>query len=384
MFGRRVWQRFVMKPLVVLAIACLAMLHRLALWLDDWLHSGYRDVEVQRPLFVVGPPRSGTTLAHRTAAGESERFTAMPLWELILAPAVWQKRMLRRLKRMDRRLGGWGLRVVRWLDARLLGAFDEVHPSSLFLAEEDSLGLVVFGTSFHQVLAFPASDRVWRLARLDHELTEQQRQRVVRQYRGLLQRHLYFRGKQKTLVSKNPCFTGWLQTLAEEFPDAAFLAPLRTPQEGLPSQLSSIEDAVEFFGADIRDPMLVDRFAEMYRAYFEHLASFADSLAGTRLAVLSFPTLRDNASAEVRAALHGLGYCLLPANPDACETSAPPRSPFRSKHRYSLQDYGLESSEVEQRLGAPFRAALALYRGPFDRSSYDLRKRGEHHVIRDF
>ena len=44
--------------------------------LDEIFFSGYKDIEVKKPLFIVGVPRSGTTFLHRMLS-KDEQFTAI-------------------------------------------------------------------------------------------------------------------------------------------------------------------------------------------------------------------------------------------------------------------------------------------------------------------
>ena len=44
----------------------------------------------------------------------------------------------------------------------------------------------------------------------------------------------------RTLLSKNPAFCGWLQTLLDAHPDARFVRLDRDPFESIPSQLELV------------------------------------------------------------------------------------------------------------------------------------------------
>ena len=222
-------------------------IHRVAFRIDDWLYPAIREVPVDRPLFVVGLPRSGTTFLHRLIACEDETFTTFRLWELLFAPAVCQKRFIRGVWRLDQWLGGWGEKLVLTVERRVSGSLHEVHSTTLQSPEEDFLSLLPFGGCFLRVLAHPHSEQVWDLGHFCERLTAAEQQRLATIYRGMVQRHLYFHGTNLRLLSKNPTFTAWVPALEREFPSARFLGIRRTPLESVPSQLSSLRSGFNFF-----------------------------------------------------------------------------------------------------------------------------------------
>ena len=61
------------------------------LGLDELLFPRFRKQKIVRPLFIVGPPRTGTTLLHRLLA-KDDQFTSMRTWEILFAPSIVQKR----------------------------------------------------------------------------------------------------------------------------------------------------------------------------------------------------------------------------------------------------------------------------------------------------
>ena len=65
-------------PLFVL----LQLVHWLSMLLDDVLFRGYRDIEVREPIFVLGPPRSGTTHLHHVLSADTGT-TTFRTWECL-------------------------------------------------------------------------------------------------------------------------------------------------------------------------------------------------------------------------------------------------------------------------------------------------------------
>mgnify|MGYP001813969927 CR=1 FL=1 len=123
----------------LLAVLCtpVFLIHRIALRLDDWMYPSLRHVRITKPLFIVGLPRSGTTLLHRLIAGDRSVFTTMPLWELLLAPAACEKRFLRRLRTVDRWLDSPLWRILCAIERGISQSVRDVHATNLQSPEED-------------------------------------------------------------------------------------------------------------------------------------------------------------------------------------------------------------------------------------------------------
>ena len=71
------------------------------LFLDEIFFPGYRNIIVDKPLFVLGYPRGGTTFLHRLINSDDERFTSFKLWEILLAPSIIQKKFFLLLGKID-------------------------------------------------------------------------------------------------------------------------------------------------------------------------------------------------------------------------------------------------------------------------------------------
>ncbi len=99
-FGQKMRQAwFLMK------YALLTPLWTALWWLDEWLFPAYKHCTV-RPVFILGQPRSGTTLLHRTLAADETTFVAARHIEWRFPYIVLQKLikafgLSERLKSMD-------------------------------------------------------------------------------------------------------------------------------------------------------------------------------------------------------------------------------------------------------------------------------------------
>ncbi len=72
------------------------------LGLDHLVYPGHRKQPINRPIFIVGNPRSGTTFLHRLLLGAGG-MASFELWEMLFFPAITARKLLGRIvPRMDR------------------------------------------------------------------------------------------------------------------------------------------------------------------------------------------------------------------------------------------------------------------------------------------
>lgn len=350
-------RRMLALALVLPALLALQLVHWVGFLLDEVLFRGYRRIEIEEPLFVVGLPRSGTSFLQRVLALD-ERRTTMRLWQLVLAPSVTERRFYGALIRIDSAVGAPGRRALGWLGRRVTGWMDDVHPVSLTEPEEDFLLLLPAFACFLLVLVFPLHPQVWSLVDIDGwEAAD--RRRLMSFYRSCLQRHLYAeragRGGTTTLLSKNPSFTGAVFALAEAFPGSRFACCVRDPREGVPSQLSAVDDGLRLFGTRADHPEIRDRFLGMMEHYASHAIRAGDDLPEDRWVFVRQPDLRADLLRVVEDAYVRFGWTMTTEFRERVAAVAKQSRAHRSTHSYSADALGLSGSELETRF-QPFMA----------------------------
>lgn len=326
----------------------LQLLHWFGFLLDELFFRGYRRVDIRKPLFIVGPPRSGTTHLHHVLSADPDT-TTFRTWECLFGLSVTARKLLLGLGRLDRTLGRPFSRITAWFGKRG-SAMDDIHPISLADPEEDFLCLLPAAACFLLVVPFPRSAWLWRTARLDTELPPDDRARLMGYYRRCIQKHLYVFGPDKRFLSKNASFSGAVRALLDEFPDARVLYTVRDPAETVPSQLSALRPALSLCGFPRVGERLCDELVRLLAFYYEHLADVARDNPD-RMAMLYNVALRENLAATVLEALARIG---LPAGDEfrhrLQEFAAASRT-HSSSHHYSLEEFGLENDDIRQQFG---------------------------------
>ncbi|MGC6455613.1 MAG: sulfotransferase [Coraliomargaritaceae bacterium] len=321
----------------------LQFIHWLGFLIDEICFSAYRKVEVKAPLFISGIPRSGTTFVHRTLATNRSAFCTVSTWEAILAPSITERKCIARLRSLDRRIGSPLKKTINSLLSRASGEFNEIHEVGINAEEEDYLWLLPAGSCFILSMAFPFSRWLQQIA-APEKIPKKQRNQLLDFYQSCIQRHLYYHGTNRTFLSKNAAFAGWVELLAGRFPDARFLICVRHPMSALSSQLSSLRPARELFAIDPDGSQTKERMTAIFRAYYQHLAHISQSMSPKCLAIIDQTDLRADATIVLNQATKQLSLesIQIPECPEKTKKSQ--KSP---SHQHSPSQYGLENKEIE-------------------------------------
>lgn len=347
--------RLALLPFLLAGWGLLNLVHRLCWRLDDILFPGYRSLGIERPLFIVGVQRSGTTFLHRLLADDRETFTAIRTWEIVLAPSILQKRLLQLVDRLDTFLGQPLLRLYGWLKERYPDPLAGIHEVDLFKPEEDEyLHTWCFASLFLAEL-FPYPDMVAQYARFDDEIPGPERKALMEFYRGCVQRHMYVFGNGRRFLSKNPAFCGKLESIDRAFPDATLVVTVRSPLETVPSYLSLLAAMHKSVEGPRPDPQAsVEGSLGMLDHFNQRPLELADHLFRGRSLVVPYPRLMAELEAVVGEIYVKAGLDQPPAFAARLRNEAAASRGYRSPHRYSLAPFGLTRKVIVSRYRAVF------------------------------
>lgn len=332
------------------------LIHALCLLLDECLFRGYRRVSLDGTIIITGIPRSGTTFVHRTLAADTHRYTTIATWEAVLAPSICQRRLVDGLARVDHRLGRPVTRGLAALTRRLAGGMDDIHEIGLEAPEEDYLLLLPAGGCFIMLLAFPAAPGLRALARMDRDMPEGRRHRLLRFYRACLQRHMYVRGHARCLLSKNAAFGSWVGGLHQTIPEARFILCLRDPVQALGSQIRAVAAARAVFGTEATGPAFQRDFLDMYTHTLTRLADLVAGWPVERAAILDTSDLRERPAGAIRQIFQRLAI----AGDDAMAARLAGLRSTGNVQRPNLEALALDQATLEQQMAPPYERLLAL------------------------
>ncbi|MFC7025270.1 sulfotransferase family protein [Promicromonospora thailandica] len=295
-------------------------------------HPRIADEPVEAPVFVVGMPRTGTTLTYNLLA-RSPGHRGPRLWEMtypgLPVDATTQAALVRRTRRRFA------------MTSVLSDTWDTIHPMYAAAEEEDTF------IRAHSELHSSAVPMPEYLALLrDGDLRPD-----YRFLRDTLRLLSYGRPARRWVL-KHPANLFHLSAIADVFPDARFVWTHRDPEVALASLCSLAESAQRIHR--------VERAVDLHEIGREWLPLMADGVARAlaqradlgpdRVVDLAYDRLTREPGTALPELFDRLGAHWGPADEAnlAAERDAPRRRP---PHRYSLERYGLDPAEVRAAFG---------------------------------
>ena len=318
----------------------------IGLLLDSIFFSGYRKLSVRQPVFIIGPPRSGTTYLQRLLAKDEGRFSSMKSWEIMFAPSITQKLLYVFLGRLDSLCGSPLYRLVRAAEKRIYRDLSEIHPASLFEAEEDGMILLHIFSSATAFFVLPFAEEFGPYFFFDQQIDHGTRARVLGFYKRCVQNHLYVFGRDKIFLSKNPMFSTMIQSLDEVFPDAKFIYMARTPFETVPSTISLISYYFHSVMSPLEPYPYLKEQLDMLELYYNYpLAKFM-GMAESRNQAIDYCSLIERPYQTVTGLYARFGIGLTAAYEQVLQKEQEKARKYKSRHSYSLEQFGLKPEEI--------------------------------------
>ncbi|MFM1768226.1 MAG: hypothetical protein RJA22_755 [Verrucomicrobiota bacterium] len=318
--------------------------------LDRILFPGHRRQAVTQPVFIIAPPRSGTTLVQRLFSLDQERFVHLKMYQTIF-PTVCFQRLFDAVAWIDRRLGRPAERLLGWCERKWFGGWDDMHKMRLNQPEEDdALFLYAFASEAIYML-FPFVKPLWE-AGFPDALPPDDRRRLMAYYRSCLQRHLYANGPTRTLLSKATQSSGTVESLMQEFPDARFITIIRHPYRSVASHVSLFVPVWQAHSPEIaKDGPVARDYAQLAVEWYRHLFRFREKIDPRRYHCIDYRELVKNPRAAIEQAYAHFGWPVGPALAARLDEATRQQAGFQSKHDYTLEEFGLSKEWIQAELG---------------------------------
>ena len=210
----------------------IVIINRIFLFLDFILVPQFEKAKVEKPIFIMGVNRSGTTFFHKMLS-KSNKFSTSTTWDLIL-PSISLRKFF-----------SFFYNLLSYLKIDKIEKKNKGHEVKLSNVEEDEMLLFIhkldsLWVTNHLVpwLKFDSlTKELSKTLYIDSERNNIRNMRSMLFCKDFFRRQSYL-NKGKPHLSKSNPFIFKLDTILKVFPDAKFVFLVRDPIEVIPSYFS--------------------------------------------------------------------------------------------------------------------------------------------------
>ncbi|MCK5470741.1 MAG: sulfotransferase [Cyclobacteriaceae bacterium] len=357
-------KRFFKLSILLLIFIIIELANYLGFLIDELIYPSYKKQSIKSPVFIVGMPRSGTTYLHTLLAQDTENFTTMRLWEILLAPSIIQKKIVIRLSKINKRLNNNLRKLLIRFDRKIFEEYSPIHPLSFFNIEEDDYLFFHIFTSGHLLFWFPSINWLYKNIKFDHELSESNKLRQLRYYRKCIKKHLFIFSNGRTYLAKSPLHTPRLNSLKGFFPDSVFIHNIRAPHEVIPSTISLFQMFSRVFYTPVEIETLTKWVLDIADHWYSYAYDQSKTLAEDRFINIIFSELIKDPKSEVVSIYKLLNYRLSKNFRNKLEHEVKATKAYTSKHTYSLNQYKLNKDQIEIRYKTTYHEYFSITNKP--------------------
>jgi hypothetical protein len=320
--------------------------------LDDIFFPGYRRQPLEKPIFIVGNPRSGTTFLHRLISRDKQ-FSYFKLYHTIF-PAVVFSRVFVSLGKLDRFMGNFFKKILQAVSGKGFQGWSTIHKTGPEEAESDEMLFVYAMLSPLVGLLFPFFDELDEVKFVD-TLPRTDRIKLMGYYRDCLQRHIYATGPDRLLLEKVALIAGRLESILEVLPDMRIIHMVRHPYESIPSLISMFYAPWNFFSPRTeKDSEECLQVASMIFQYYKRILYVKRKLPAHQFMEVRYENLVADPGGTVEAIYRALGLEMGDEYRSVLAQETEKARRHKSKHTYALEDYGLTKEMVYAELKEVF------------------------------
>jgi hypothetical protein len=316
--------------------------------IDEIIFFKYRSVSIKQPVFIFANPRSGTTYLHQLMTNDN-RYVYMTLAHAIF-PSVSFAKLYRLIGYIDNKTGNPVKWLMKKIEAVFFGGWKNIHPLAFNKAEEDEAIYTLVLMSPAVFLVFPFLHLANESWLLDNE-SEKIRVYTMNYYENSIKRFMYANGRDKIYLAKNVMSSGRINSLLARFPDAKVIYVARNPYEALPSFISMFGIMYSSFSRHIKnDSAEMRAWALLGIAFYKHLNATRKNIPENNLSDIRYDELVAEPAAVIERIYSTLQLNISPEMKAKLAGIEQRNKSYRSKHQYSLEQYGLTKNFVYEEL----------------------------------
>jgi hypothetical protein len=333
-----------------------------SLLLDNIFFPKYRQVKIEKPIFLIGHPRSATTFFHEILTSTAE-FLVFDNWE-IHNPSLIIKKLVRGNNTLkiisnfisDFRHTPHRIKLeIKNHQAGIKGKIQEHKLRSGFIGqEEEMLFQNILDTQFI-ALATPIGFSENGFPELCFNDEQPHQEKSVLFLKNCFKRQIYHRGR-KQIIAKMNFSLFRIKTLLKFFPDAKFIFLVRSPLETIPSHLSLQYFVLKrHYGLENIPPAKLERFlANRYKYNLLFYKEFINILSNNgvipkdQFLEITYDSIKNDLLGVVQRVRRFTNLEFSPELENRLKEQHKKQSSYRRKHEnLSLEAFNLTEDKIK-------------------------------------
>jgi len=327
--------------------------------LDNLLFPGYKSQPTEKPLFILGNFRSGSTYLQRLIAKDKDQFASARTWDIFLSPSVILTKLFSVLLSIDKIFGSPLKKRFVKFDARTLGKVN-IHKISFFEPEEDENFLLHKWSSFFAGVMFPFIEDFLPYIYFDNRLTSEEKASIMGFYQRTIQRFLFTRPKHLHFLSKNPSFSPKIASIFQHFPNAKIIYLVRNPLEMIPSTISWLGYTWHVFSDPLDKYPFISEILEFTKHWYDYPLEILSKSDPANYLIIKYNDLIQKPEETVQHIYKHFGYAMRDKFRQSLKQTVTEAQKFSNNHTYSLEEMGITRQQI-----------LDTYSDIFERFGFD-------------
>lgn len=311
---------------------------------DQIIYFKYKNVNIKKPVFLIGHPRSGTTFLHKFILNNTNEFRGMYLWEMLF-PSIILRKLIKP--------------VLPFLQKKYpKNLYDpNIHKTGLLEAETDDAA--VFFKSFKGMfywLYFSAWKKFIDFEEIKKDLVNTSDQKNMIKYLKVLhKKNLAYSNINKRIFSKSFSFILDVNEVFINYKGAKVVILMRDPKEVIPSSISlakSVQEKINDF-SKLKNNDKQRYYTNLYNASLSFYQLFDEQITSNKylqknVLLISHKNLKNDFENTMKRICDYTEIEITQNLMIAIKNQALKQPTFKAKHKYSLQEYGFSEKMVNQ------------------------------------
>jgi hypothetical protein len=314
-------------------------------FLDRIFFPSHRDQSVEKPLFILGNFRSGSTYLQRLIAKDSEQFASATTWDIFMSPSVTLTKIFSGILFIDRKIGSPIKKAFIKFDTRTLGQVD-IHKISFLEPEEDENFLLHIWSSFFAGVMFPFISDFLPYIYFDEQLPTQEQTSIMRFYYRMVQRFLFTRQGNPHFLSKNPSFSPKIASIFRHFPNAKIVYLVRNPLEMLPSTISWLGYTWRVFSDPREKYPFISEIVNFTKHWYDYPLNILAQANPDRYLIIKYDELVRDPVKTVLQIYDHFGYEMRDSFRQTLNQTIKESKKYKSNHTYSFEEMGISHQQI--------------------------------------